>query len=106
MGFLDFFKGTDINQSVKEYQQTQGAVLLDVRTQQEYQAGHIPGSRNLPLHHLDRMEQSGDNQDKPIYVYCQSGARSAQAAARLKQMGYTRVKNIGGIAGYAGKVER
>ena len=44
--------------------------------------------------------------DTPIFVYCRSGARSAQAVKALAQMGYINVKNIGGIAAYTGKVER
>ena len=43
--------------------------------------------------------------DSPVYVYCLSGARSAQAAAMLRRIGYNNVKNIGGIAGYKGEVE-
>ena len=45
MGFFDFLKGPDINQGVKEYSTTDGAVLLDVRTPDEYRQGHIPGSK-------------------------------------------------------------
>ena len=47
-----------------------------------------------------------DNKATPIFVHCLSGARSRQASAILQQMGYTNVKNIGGISTYAGKVER
>jgi len=47
-----------------------------------------------------------DNKDAPLFVHCLSGARSRQAATVLKQMGYTNVTNIGGIADYHGKVER
>ena len=53
MGFLDFFKQSDINQGVKEFTATPGAVLLDVRTSEEYRDGHIPGSRNVPLQDID-----------------------------------------------------
>lgn len=48
MGFFDFLKGPDIDQGVKEFQATPGGVLLDVRTPQEYQGGHVPGSVNAP----------------------------------------------------------
>ena len=106
MGFFDFFKQPDVNRGVEEYQSTSGAVLLDVRTPEEYRSGHIPGSRNISLQAIDRVASVAENKDTALYVYCQSGARSRQAAGMLKQMGYTNVNNIGGITAYAGKVER
>ena len=106
MGFFDFFKQPDVNQGVKEYQRTSGAVLLDVRTPEEYRSGHIPGSKNVPLQTIDKAASVAENKDTALYVYCQSGARSRQATGLLKQMGYTNVHNIGGIAAYTGKVER
>ena len=48
MGFFDLFKHTDINQGVAQFQQTSNAMLVDVRTPEEYRDGHIPGSINLP----------------------------------------------------------
>ena len=106
MGFFDFFKQPDVNRGVEEYQSTSGAVLLDVRTPEEYRSEHIPGSKNIPLQAIDKVASVAENKDTALYVYCQSGARSRQAAGLLKQMGYTNVNNIGGIAAYAGKVER
>ena len=106
MSFFDLFKQPDVNRGVKEFQRTSGAVLLDVRTPEEYRSGHIPGSRNIPLQTIDRVGSVAENKDTALYVYCQSGARSRQVAGMLKQMGYTNVNNIGGIAAYAGKVER
>ena len=106
MGFLDRLKGPDINQGVKEYSATNGAVLLDVRTPGEYREGHIPGSQNIPLQSIDEVDCMIQNISTPIFVYCLSGGRSRQAAAILMQMGYTNVKNIGGISAYGGKVER
>ena len=105
MGIFDFFKQPDINQGVQEYKNAAGAVLLDVRTPQEYQEGHIPGSQNMPLQQLDKVEEVTENKDTVLYVYCRSGARSRQAVSLLKHMGYTNVHNIGGIAAYHGKVE-
>ncbi|MCI8828402.1 MAG: rhodanese-like domain-containing protein [Ruminiclostridium sp.] len=106
MGFFDFLKGPNIDQGVEEYTATPGAMLLDVRTPQEYQEGRIPGSKNVPLQSLEQVGQLVEKQDTPLFVYCYSGARSRQAAGVLARMGYTNVKNLGGIAAYTGKVER
>ena len=105
MGIFDFFKQPDINQGLQEYKNAVGAVLLDVRTPQEYREGHIPGSQNMPLQQLDKVEEVTENKDTILYVYCHSGARSRQAVSLLNHMGYTNVHNIGGIAAYSGKVE-
>ena len=104
MGLFDFLSGPRIDQGVSEFRETPGAVLLDVRTPQEYREGHIPGSRNAPLQTLDREEAAG--KDAPLFVYCHSGARSRQAVSLLGQMGYAHAKNIGGMAAYRGKMER
>ena len=105
MSLFSFFKQTDINQGILNYQATAGAVLLDVRTPQEYQAGRISGSKNVPLQTIDKVASIVENKDTPLFVYCYSGARSRQAVSELQQMGYTNVTNIGGIAAYRGKVE-
>ena len=106
MGFFDFLKQPDINRGIQEFMNMEGAVLLDVRTPQEYQEGHIPRSKNVPLQTIDKISSVADNKNIPLFVYCYSGGRSRQAAAALGQMGYTNVQNIGGIAAYQGKVER
>ena len=106
MSIFDFFKQPDINKGLKEYAETKNAVLLDVRTPQEYGEGHIPGSKNVPLQTLDKVRSVVENKDAELFVYCYSGARSKQATVVLGQMGYTNVRNIGGIAAYHGKVER
>lgn len=53
MGIFDFLRHPDINQGIRDYSQATNAVLLDVRTPQEYREGHVPGSRNLPLQSID-----------------------------------------------------
>ena len=106
MGLFDFLKRPDINEGVRRCQETSGAVLLDVRTREEYSQGHIPGSRNLPLGETGQLAQWAPERSTPLFVYCLSGARSAQATAQLRRMGYEHVTNIGGISGYRGKVER
>ena len=106
MSIFDFFKQPDIHKGLKEYAEIENAILLDVRTPQEYREGHIPGSKNVPLQQLDKIRSVADNKNIPLFVYCHSGGRSRQAASMLQHMGYTNVQNIGGIAAYQGKVER
>ena len=105
MGIFDFFKQPDINQGLQEYKNTANAVLLDVRTTQEYRDGHVPGSQNVPLQQLDNVEELAENKETALYVYCHSGMRSRQAVSLLQAMGYINAHNIGGIAAYQGKVE-
>jgi len=105
MSIFDFFKQPDIHKGLKEYAQTENAVLLDVRTSQEYREGHIPESINVPLQTIDNVTSITENKDTALFIYCYSGARSRQATAMLRHMGYTNVQNIGGIAAYQGKVE-
>lgn len=105
MGLFERFRQSGINQGLKEYAATPGAVLLDVRTPEEYSGGHIPGSKNIPLQTIDQVAAVAENKAAALFVYCRSGARSRQAAALLQHMGYDNVNNIGGIAAYVGKVE-
>ena len=106
MSFFDFFKQPDINQGVREYQSTSDALLLDVRTPEEYRDGHIPVSINVSLQTIDNIASVAEDKEIPLFVYCHSGARSLRAAGSLQQMGYKNVHNIGGIASYSGQIER
>ena len=106
MGLFDFLKQQDVNKGVEDFRNAEGAILVDVRTPQEYREGHIPGSKNVPLQQLDKISSVTDNKDTPMFVYCYSGGRSRQAVSMLQHMGYSNVQNIGGIAAYSGKVER
>lgn len=106
MGFLDLFKGVDINEGVQAFKETKNALLLDVRTPEEYKDGHIEGSVNLPLQSISNIKSMSIGKDRPIFVHCLSGSRSSQATAKLKKLGYANVTNIGGISAYRGKVVR
>ncbi len=106
MGIFDFLKAPDINQGVIDFKNTNGAILLDVRTRDEYGEGHIPGSTNIPLQEISRAGKEIPDKSTPIYTYCLSGARSSQALSCLRNMGYTAVTNIGGINRYSGPLER
>ena len=105
MGFFDLFRHPDINQGVEEYRAVPQAILLDVRTPEEYRGGHVPGSKNLPLQQIEKITAIAEKKETPLFVYCQSGARSRQAVSLLQRMGYENVNNIGGMSAYRGKVE-
>lgn len=104
MGLFSFFHSPDINSGVEEFKNTDGAILLDVRTSGEYAQGHIQGSINVPLDKIVAVENVVKDKNTPLYVYCLSGSRSGSAVSYLKRIGYTNVKNIGGISSYRGKV--
>lgn len=77
--------------------------FIDVREPHEYQSGHIPGFRNLPLGRV-QQEAEGLPKDKEIVVICRSGARSMRAARILKKNGFSNVINVsGGIMSWQGK---
>ena len=105
MGIFDaLFHKADINTYIAEYKETPGAYLIDVRTGPEYEAGHVEGSINVPLHSIHFIVNHVRDIEAPLYVYCQSGARSGQATSMIKEMGYKNVKNIGGVNRYKGKL--
>lgn len=73
-------------------------IIVDVRTPQEFRSGAVPNAINISLDELmNRYEELGNNADREIIVYCASGARSAYAQRLLMQIGYTNVKNGGGL---------
>mgnify|MGYP006058861331 CR=1 FL=1 len=104
MGLFSFLQTKDINSGVRSFLSTENAVLLDVRTPEEYSEGHIEGSQNIPLQSIEKTEMIIKEKSTPIFVHCRSGARSAQATSIIKRMGYTNVEDIGGIMSYRGKV--
>lgn len=75
----------------------EGAVVVDVRTNEEYAQGHIEGAHNLPLDQIDTIDTLVSDKEQEILVYCRSGNRSATAAARLIELQYTKVFDVGGL---------
>ena len=102
MGLLDFLRGPDINKGIEEYKRTEGAALIDVRSPEEYSERNVPGSINIPLQSIGRIQDIITDKDPPLFVHCYSGSRSSAAVKALKQMGYNNAKNIGGISSYKG----
>ena len=80
-------------------------VIVDVRRQDEYDAGHIPGAILIPNESIDK-EQPDELPDlnQIILVYCRSGNRSKQASQKLADMGYTNVYEFGGINMWDGEI--
>ena len=88
-------------------QQTQNYLVLDVRSPEEYAAGHIPHAINIP------MEQFGEeaprelpDRNQMIFVYCVKGIRSMNVANRLAHMGYRNIVEMGGIQDWHGDIEK
>ncbi len=100
------FRSVGINEGAARCFETPGAVLLDVRSKDEYDAGHIRGSRNLPLQEIDSAAALLPDKGMPVFVCCLSGARSARAVQALKGMGYRNVTNIGGLTAWRGELEK
>ena len=75
-----------------------GYIIIDARTQSEYDEGHIPGAILIPEYEIaDRAENELPDKDQLILVYCRSGRRSKIAAEELVKLGYVNVKEFGGI---------
>ena len=82
-------------------------IILDVRTEEEFSEGHIPGAILIPDYELaERAEAELPNKDQLILVYCRSGRRSKAAAEMLVGMGYTNVKDFGGIIDWKYDIEK
>ena len=105
MVLFDKFAGTDINKEVEKFRKISGAILIDVRSEEDYKKGHIPGSVNMPESNLEVFESFDVAHNTPIFVYCLSGAKSWNVVNKLKALGFTKVNNIGGINKYTGDIE-
>jgi len=84
----------------------EGYVILDVRTQEEYEEGHIPGAIVISHEQIEeKAEDALTDKDQLILVYCRSGRRSKLAAEALAELGYTNIKEFGGIIDWPYEVE-
>ena len=95
------------DEAAQMLQEETGFVLLDVRTQEEYASGHIPGAICIPNETIGSEEiPELPDKDQLILVYCRSGNRSKQASQKLAEQGYTNVVEFGGINGWTGDLEK
>ena len=100
------YQKKEIHAGLEELKSVPNALLVDVRNPSEYSGGHIPGSCNFALSRiLQEAEEAFPDKAQPLYIYCQSGARSARAGKLLDLLGYESVTDLGGIASYNGPKE-
>lgn len=86
-------------EEARERMEAGDVIVLDVREQEEYDSGHIPGAVLLPLGAIDGESAAEviPKKDATVLVYCRSGSRSKRAAKALAELGYTGVYEFGGI---------
>ena len=94
-------------QEAKEIMDTQeGYIILDVREQDEFDQGHIPGAILIPYTQIDlKAEDMLPDKEQLILVYCRSGRRSKIAAEALVELGYTNIREFGGILDWPYEIE-
>ena len=86
MGLFDMFKRKDMSLDIKEYLEND-AIILDVRTQEEWNEGHIENAKHIVLNLIPLKIEEIKAWEKPVIAVCRSGGRSGQAAQFLKQNG-------------------
>ncbi|MBO7123841.1 MAG: rhodanese-like domain-containing protein [Treponema sp.] len=102
------FKTLSIAEGIEMAKGNPKAVIVDVRRDDEYKAGHIPGALLLTLEKITKESAAKVLPDKSqmIFIYCRSGRRSKIAANKLLELGYTNLIEFGGILDYTGPVEK
>ncbi len=94
------FAGTIDGKTARALVKEQKALILDVRTDDEFNARHIEGAVNIPVEDLGKRIAELTDKKRPVIVYCKSGGRSAKAAELLKANGFTQVHDLGGIGNW------
>ena len=102
------FKTLSMAEGIEMAKGNPKAVIVDVRRDDEYKAGHIPGALLLTLEKITKESAAKVLPDKSqmIFIYCRSGRRSKIAANKLLELGYTTLIEFGGILDYTGPVEQ
>ena len=99
------YRQITMTEAVEMMEKEENYIILNVRTEQEFAAGHIPGAVLLPNETIGTKEipQLSDK-DQLIMVYCRSGNRSKQASGKLAELGYTNIVEFGGINSWPGEI--
>ena len=95
--FTTMIKHSKIDQAKENMEQEENIVILDVRTREEFDTGHIKGAICLPNEEIVEAPEVLPDKEQKILIYCRSGKRSKQAAQKLADMGYEKVLEFGGI---------
>ena len=99
-------KHVSMNDIVQIMEENENYIILDVRTQAEYNQGHIPNAICIPNETIDEnVVNKLPDKNQMILVYCRSGNRSKEAAEKLKKLGYTNLIEFGGIIDWKGEIE-
>ncbi len=108
-GMVRTFKYTQISQDEAKQmmEKDDGHVIVDVRRDDEYAQGHIPGAILIPNESIEYEQPEGlPDYDQIILIYCRTGRRSKEAAQKLADMGYSQVYEFGGIEDWDGEIEK
>ena len=106
-GMVNSYKQISQEEAAQMMEEDDGHVIVDVRTQEEYDEGHIPGAICIPNEEItDTKPELLPDVDQVILIYCRSGRRSKEAAEKLFNMGYTHIYEFGGIIDWTGEIEK
>jgi len=98
------YRQTDAYEAASMMAKEEDYIILDVRTQAEFEAAHIPGAICIPNETIsDQPIDRLPDKDQLILVYCRSGNRSKQASEKLVKLGYTNIVEFGGISSWPGE---
>ena len=101
------YRQISMEEAIETMEKEDAYVILDVRTDQEFADGHIPGAICIPNETIGSEKPSMlPDTDQLILVYCRSGNRSKQASQKLASLGYTNIVEFGGIKDWPGEIER
>ena len=104
-GMMNSYKQISQEEAKEMMLRDDGHIVVDVRRQDEYDAGHIPGAILIPNEDIGTVPlEELPNLDQIILIYCRSGNRSKQAAQKLFDMGYTNLYEFGGILTWTGEI--
>ena len=101
------YRQISMDEAVELMKEETGYLILDVRTTEEYESGHIPGAVCIPNETIgDTAPAELPDKEQLILVYCRSGNRSKQAAKKLIALGYSNIVEFGGIIDWNGEIEK